>query len=376
MAKIAFVVPSCAHYRVKTYELLNERLPELKLYFFSQGNEWYQMQELGARFGHFKYEDLGSFKIGSWYFTPSLFWKLWRQDVYISSINGRISLPFVYLMARLRRKPFVLWTGIWHRVDTPFHRLFYPFLKHIYRNANAIVTYGTHIQQFLIGEGVAAERIFPAKHAVDNDLYSRPVDSETISALRQRLNIPPEHTIILYVGRLVPEKGLDYLLAAFEALAEDSVSLVVVGTGIHADHLKAQVAKLGIAEHLHFVGFVSPQELTPYYAMADIFVLPSVSTPQFKEPWGLVINEAFNQGLPAIATEVVGAAAGGLVQHGVNGYIVPERDSGALNHHLALLVSDPEMRAKFGQHAAETVVQWNNAAMVDAFVQAIEFAQQ
>ena len=78
------------------------------------------------------------------------------------------------------------------------------------------------------------------------------------------------------------------------------------------------------------MGYVSPEEALTYYATADLFVLPSVTMPTGKEPWGLVVNEAMNQGLPVVATEAVGAAAGGLVQAGVNGFIVPERDSEAL----------------------------------------------
>jgi hypothetical protein len=79
---------------------------------------------------------------------------------------------------------------------------------------------------------------------------------------------------------------------------------------------------------VRFAGYVPSRETRPYYALADLFVLPSITTASFKEPWGLVVNEAFNQGVPVIASDAVGAAAGGLVQSGVNGLIVPERDSG------------------------------------------------
>ena len=64
--------------------------------------------------------------------------------------------------------------------------------------------------------------------------------------------------------------------------------------------------------------------------MADVYVLPSITTRLFKEPWGLVVNEAFNQGVPVIATDAVGAAAGGLVENGVNGFVVPEGNSRAI----------------------------------------------
>ena len=95
------------------------------------------------------------------------------------------------------------------------------------------------------------------------------------------------------------------------------------------------VLEQGLQEKAQFVGYVSPEEALTYYATADLFVLPSITMPTGKEPWGLVINEAMNQGLPVIATEAVGAAAGGLVQAGVNGFIVPERDSEAIAQAMA-----------------------------------------
>lgn len=71
----------------------------------------------------------------------------------------------------------------------------------------------------------------------------------------------------------------------------------------------------------------------------------------FKEPWGLVVNETMNQGVPAIATDAVGAAAGGLVQHGQTGLVVAERDVEALAAALQQLLADPTLRARPDQVA-------------------------
>ena len=68
------------------------------------------------------------------------------------------------------------------------------------------------------------------------------------------------------------------------------------------------------------------------YAAADVLVVPSIATRTFREPWGLVVNEAMNQGLPVIASDAVGAVAGGLVRDGRNGLVVRAGDSGALAH--------------------------------------------
>ena len=74
----------------------------------------------------------------------------------------------------------------------------------------------------------------------------------------------------------------------------------------------------------------TPEPLRDVYAACDVLVVPSVPTRTFREPWGLVVNEAMNQGLAVIATDAVGAAAGGLVRDGENGLIVPAGDERAL----------------------------------------------
>jgi glycosyltransferase involved in cell wall biosynthesis len=372
--KIAFITNICAHYRVQTFEAL-ARYHDVDYYFFSAGDEWYWQQEHGVRAGDFHYEYLPGFRLGRTRVTPTLPWKLWRgnYDVYIKCINGRFALPITYLIVRLRRKPFILWTGIWMRLQTPFHRLAWPLTRYIYHHADAIVVYGEHVKRYLMSEGVPGERIFVAAHAVDNEAYNRPVSEEEKQALRQQLNIAPGKKIVLYLGRLVEEKGLPYLLEAFALLQRDDAVLVLVGTGPEKARLEQLAQELGIAANVRFVGYVPPERTVPYYSISWVYVLPSVTAPYFKEPWGLVVNEAFNQGVPVIATDAVGAAAGGLVQDGINGFVVPERDSVALAKALRRILDDPDLRERFSQNARQIIATWDNERMVLGFRQAIEY---
>ena len=90
----------------------------------------------------------------------------------------------------------------------------------------------------------------------------------------------------------------------------------------------------------------SPTDLRNLYAGSDVVVVPSVPTRDFLEPWGLVVNEAFHRGVPVIATDAVGAAAGGLVQHERTGLVVPAGDADALRAALHRLHDDPALRAR------------------------------
>jgi len=373
-AKVAFITNICAHYRVKTFETL-AHYHDVDYYFFSAGDEWYWQQEHGVRTGDFHYEYLPGFRLGRVRVTPTLPWKLWRgdYDVYIKCINGRFALPAVYLIARLRRKPFILWTGIWMRLQTPFHRLAFLLTRYIYRHADAIVVYGEHVKRYLISEGVPPERIFVAAHAVDNELYSREVSEREKTALRQRLGIASGKKVVLYLGRLEEVKGLPYLLEAFAFLRRDDTVLVLSGTGSERSMLEQMVREKGLTDRVRFTGYIPPEQTVAYYALAYVYVLPSITLPYFKEPWGLVVNEAMNQGVPVIATDAVGAAAGGLVQDGVNGFVVPEQDSAALAQALRRVLDDPELRNQLGRNARQIIAGWDNERMVMGFRQAIEY---
>jgi glycosyltransferase involved in cell wall biosynthesis len=377
--KVAFVTHYCTHYRVKTYETL-ARLTDVTYFFYSAGREWYWDRSHGVNRGDFKHEYLSGFQVGRTRIVPSLAWKLAAApyDVYVKCINGKFALPVTYFVARLRHKPFVLWTGLWIRLQTRTHRFLWPLTSYIYRNADAIVTYGPHVAEFLERQGVHPARIFAARHAVDNDAFNRPVGEDEKAALRTRLRVAPKDKVILYVGRFVEIKGLDYLLEAFARL-ESCAVLVLCGQGPLEHALRRQAQELGIADRVRFAGYIRPSETIAYYAISWAHVLPSVTTGtgragEGRETWGLVVNEAFNQGVPSIASAATGAAAGGLVRDGETGLVVPERDPAALAKAMGRLLNDDYLRHALGQNARERVEEWNNDAMAATFMDAIQFA--
>lgn len=375
MTKVAFVTTFCPHHRRKTFELLNSYCT-IHYYFFSPGDEWYWQKEHGVHRGSFSHDYLGGFRIGRTRITPSLPIRLWRDDydVVVKCINGRFALPITYLVARLKRKPFVLWTGVWTRLRTPFHQLLFPLVRYIYRHADAIVVYGDHVKRYLRSEGVEAERIVIAPHAVDNDEYRQTISQQTRRALLQQLCIPEHSKVVLYLGRLEDGKGLEYLVEAFSLVKDRSAILVFAGSGSKKTLLERMVHKRAIEAQVRFAGHVPTDGTVPYYASAKVVVLPSVTTHTFKEPWGLVVNEAFNQGVPVIASAAVGAAAGGLVQHEQTGLVVPEADSGALARAIQRVLADPKLHARLGAQAMTVIGDWDNGRMVAGFREAIALA--
>lgn len=373
--KLACVHNFATHYTVTVFQIL-ARYFDVDFFFFSRGEDWFWLKEHGVESGLARARYLDGFHIGRTRITLSLPYLLWKGGyaLYLKCINGRFAVPATYLVARCRAKPFVLWTGIWCRLQTRFHRIVFPVTRYIYRHADAIITYGEHVKRYLISEGVPAERIFVAPHAVDNSVYGREVPQAERDSLLSSLNIPPEQRIVLYLGRLERIKGLDYLIDAFASLNRRDAVLVLAGTGSETSRLQLLARQKRLGSAVRFAGYVPKQCAPAYYACAWTYVLPSITLPTGKELWGLVVNEAFNQGLPVIATGAVGAVAGGLVRDGVNGFVVPERDSAALANALRKILDDPAERMRLSNHARESVRDWDQERMVAGICEAIQYA--
>jgi glycosyltransferase involved in cell wall biosynthesis len=296
-----------------------------------------------------------------------------QYDVIIKCITGKFALPVSYLAARVRRKPFILWTNLWYHPDTVFHRITFPVTKWIYRHADAVVTFGIHIQKYLEGLGADANRMFVSTQTVDSAIFGRAIPAEDSRLLRASLGLEDEH-VILYVGRYDPIKGLEYLVQAIALVpSELKVHLILVGDGERKGPIKELVKELNISSRVSFVGYVANVDLYKYYAMASVFVLPSITLRNAKEVWGLVINEAMNQSCPVIATDAVGAAVGGLVKDGITGFVVPERDAQAIADAIIKILSNPDLRESMRKAALEEIQQWTFDRQVEGFMKAIEF---
>jgi glycosyltransferase involved in cell wall biosynthesis len=103
-----------------------------------------------------------------------------------------------------------------------------------------------------------------------------------------------------------------------------------------------------------------------------MLVVPSVHTATFTEPWGLVVNEAMLQSTPVIASDAVGAAAGGLVRHGQTGLVFPAGDAQALAARMAVLAGAPELRARLGEAGARAARELTPRAWAEGAARALE----
>ena len=276
-----------------------------------------------------------------------------RYRAVICGLGGRLALPGSYLAARARRVPFVLWATIWAHPRTPGHALSYLPTAHLYRSADAVVTYGPHVSEYVMRRR-SAGNVFEAPQAVSIAEFGREVTPAEREAARERAGAE-NGFLCLFVGRLEREKGVDVLLEAWEhaALGHDA-TLALAGEG----PLRSRARGLTVRQ----LGYVTPLELPGLYAAADAVVLPSVPTATFLEPWGLVLNEAMLQGTAVIASDAVGAVAGGLVRDGRNGLVAPAGDPTGLAARLRTLAGSPELRERLGRAAREDALRFSPEA--------------
>jgi glycosyltransferase involved in cell wall biosynthesis len=287
-----------------------------------------------------------------------------RFRAVIAGTAGRTALPAAVLGARRAKVPFLLWTALWSHPRTPAFALAgTPLLRAIYRNADAVITYGPHVSAFVAQRG--ARNVHVAPQAVDVAFWSAPAPDP------QR---PPDAAFAaLNVGRPARYKGIPELLGAWRlsGLGPPAAALTLVG--------EPDTGELDLPPGVTRAGRRDPTQLRNFYAGSDVLVMSAITTRDFTEPWGLVANEAMHQRLPVIATTAVGAAAGGLVRHERNGLVVPAGDTAALAGALRTLQQDPERRARLGAQAREdaaahTFTAW--AAGVSSALVSVGAAQE
>jgi glycosyltransferase involved in cell wall biosynthesis len=293
-----------------------------------------------------------------------------RYRAVICGLGGRIALPASYLAARRARIPFVLWASLWGHPRTPAHALSYLPLRHIYRHADAIATYGPHVSAYVSERRGNADNLFEAPQAVSVEEFGKPIPEELSKHARMHAGAPPDGGFLaLFVGRLEREKGVRVLLDAWRKaeLGEGAV-LALAGDGPLREEAARQPADV------QALGFVPRDHLPALYSAADVLVLPSIRTETFLEPWGLVINEAMLQRTPVITSDAVGAARGGLVADGRNGLVVPEGDAEALAARLRVVAQNADLRKALGAAARQDVDRFTYAAWVTGMRRALAAA--
>lgn len=182
---------------------------------------------------------------------------------------------------------------------------------------------------------------------------------ETVGEATPRALELPFRRFVLGLGRVVPKKGFDLLLAAFARVAQDhaDVGLVIAGDGASREALIRQAAELGLADRVVLPGSLDRSRVAWAMANAEVFVLPSRV-----EPFGIVVLEALREGRPAVVSSSGGATD--IVRDGREGLVVDPLDTPALADAVGRLLRDPRLAERMGAAGRERVTEfdWSKVA--------------
>jgi len=184
-------------------------------------------------------------------------------------------------------------------------------------------------------------------NAIDLGKYHRDVDKW---AVRARYGVQPHEKLILCVGRLVPQKGVEYLIYAVPLVTRryPEAKFIIVGDGWYRDHLEWVANSTGQRWRITFTGFISDSDLVALTKSADVLVVPSIY-----EPFGIVALEGMSAGVPVVASQVGGLTE--FMEHDKTGVLTYPRNPESIAWGIDHVLSNPGHAQWLVQNAREVV---------------------
>ena len=245
-----------------------------------------------------------------------------------------------------------------------------PILKFVLKNVDYLISNSTFTEKKtlevypvanhqVISPGVDIKRFYPQKK---------------IPNLRKILNISEEDIFILAIGKFIPRKGFEYLIKAFNIIANKrkitNIKLRIGGRGPLKKKYETMIKEYGLNSCISFLGYIKDEEIPSYYTEADIFVLPSIIDDRGDtEGLGVVLLEALACQTPCIASKVGGILD--VIQKGENGFLVEQKNPVDLVGKILNLAQDENLRKKMGKRGSKNVLEkfnWNSIARENIYI--------
>jgi phosphatidylinositol alpha 1,6-mannosyltransferase len=235
----------------------------------------------------------------------------------------------------------------------PFSNITFSYLVHFCNRCEYVTAPTATALNLLYEHGLRA----PAQ-AISNGInLKRFCPGERDEEVRQRLKLPADRPLVLYVNRLHAEKRANVLLDAV-AKMKGIGHVAIAGTGPAEAELHAQAEQLQLGDRVTFLGYVRDADLVPLYRLADIFVIPSEGELQ-----SLVTMEAMACGLPVIAANAY--ALPELVHHEENGFLFQPGNRDELASQVDILLGDAPLRAHMGARSLQIIAKHDRVHVLD-----------
>jgi glycosyltransferase involved in cell wall biosynthesis len=209
--------------------------------------------------------------------------------------------------------------------------------------------------------GFSVSQVFTLVNCVNDKLFFPAKSAEEKILLRQKINIPPNAVVLVFVGSVIERKGVDVLIRAFVDASSrcPDLYLLIVGPKNRNEQpsldegfvndLYSLLNQHNLSERVSFMGLIQDgQKLGDIYRASDVFVFPSN-----KEGLGNVVLEAMACGLPVVVSQL--PVLEKIIKHGENGLVVPIGGASALRDSILMLSDDPSLARKIGHHAHDYI---------------------
>lgn len=261
--------------------------------------------------------------------------------------------------AKCKKKPVVL-TLVGNDVYDPYYipcEFLHGLNKWVIHNVDEVACASRFVRDVVKGKFKYTKReISVLPYGVDLETF-KPIARTDVAALRRKLGLPSDKSLILTVQRLHERKGVHiYLQAAEQVLKKNpNAFFVVVGDGPERARLESLACSLNIADHVLFTGRQKDELLPAYYQVCDLFAFHT-----FHEGFGIVLLEAMASGLPILTTRAGGTVD--IVEPGKHGSIVEPNNPGELAKSILEFLDDPTTGYRVAQgnrQWAEREYSWN-----------------
>lgn len=355
--KVLFITNIPAPYRIDFYNELGKSV-DLTVIFEAKGAEGIKFNWNIDEIKNFKAIFLSEENINE----KKVDWKIFKYikknkyDHIVATSYSYFTEMAALIYMKLRRIPYYLETdGGLIREENFVKRIYKKFLV---SNAKGYFSPSKCSDDYLAFYGAKRNIIYryPFTSLKNNDILNDIPKMEEKVKLKTELGIK-EKKVVLSVGQFIYRKGYDILLKACKELDEE-IGVYIVGGEPTEEYLKLK-KELNLS-NVHFEGFKSKEEISKYYKLADLFVLPTR-----EDIWGLVINEALSCGLPVITTNKCVAGLE-LIKNKKNGSIIELEDYNLISNEINIIINNPCSLKIMQKNSLEIIKLYTIENMVNA----------
>lgn len=356
---VKFSKPLSLIYWEPLFEEFQKSFP--KTYFFSSGkvDESYKKKFKTINAGKIMYltlkKNIYGYPKGFTWTSPRIIFGIikLRPDLMILNGSNGWTVIAIILKKFFRYKTIYLWDGGTPNTDSKKNKL--RLKKWIIKHVDKVIPNSQFSYNYLINF------LKIPSFKVEKVTYIIPIKRNTDSFKNTNHKLNYSRPIFLYVGQIIPRKGLIQLLHVWSKIEKNNSSgtLIIVGEGSLKNNLEDLSKKLCL-ERIKFLGNIENQRLTFYYKSSTYFILPSL-----EDTWGVVTLEAMNSGTPVLISKYSGSCE--IIKNGVNGFVFDPLNQELFYKMLQLCISNQGQEISLGKNAKHEMELITHNHAVDKF---------